>query len=255
MVFFVKKSVEGNPLLWSGLAVAGAGASVGFWGRDYPSFFLEQILAVAGSLLLLTKGRDTQKYFIVMGAGLLVLYVWNFYTKSPSLLTYFTTPFAHVVLIGLGVVFFVAGGFFRDERFRHTLGICAVVFSLAGAIGAGSSKPKSSILERDDLKVETTGIVKTDRPLFILRGSKGEMNIAVPSGAGTPWFSRYGNLLKDTKVQDGLYVEGVLPRGSEFLPVRSAEKRVPAWTYLGGRKGPLSPLDTLGTSILNHGFY
>jgi len=192
---------------------------------------------------------------VMMGTVLLAVYIWNFSTESHSVISHLVTPGVHVFLIALGVIFFVGGGLFSSIQVQRTLGICAVVFSLAGGVGAGVSIPNSSILERDDLKVEMVGIVKTDKPFFILRNPKGELNIAVPSGAGTPWFSRYGNLLKDAKVQDGLFVEGVLPKGSQFLPVRSAEKRVPAWTYLGGIKGPLSPLDTIGTSILNHGFY
>lgn len=253
MLTNVGKSLRECPTLWAGAACVGVSSLMVSFGVFHDNLILTQTVILTGAVILIFGGRFRENAFFVMFSTLLSYYVLDFVVNGEMLVLQLTTPRIHFLLIGVASLLFLAGGW-RRGRSEASLAACAVAFSVAG----GSCllfQPRSSVLERSDVMVEASGIVVSQTPFFLLRGMDNEFTAALPGSAGTPWFTRHGNLCKSEPLQEGLILEGVMPSKSEFLPIHNSTKRVAAWTYLGGGKSPASPLDPVRTSILNHGFY
>lgn len=253
MLINVRKSLRDCPTLWAGAVCVGVSSLMVSLGVFHDSLIVAQAVILTGSGILIFGGRFRENAFFVMFFTLLSYYVLDFVVNGEIRVLHLTTPRIHLLLIGVATILFLAGGWWRGRN-EGTMAVCAVTFSIAG----GSCllfQPRSSVLERTDVVVEASGIVVSRTPFFLLRGMDNEFTVALPGSAGTPWFTRHGNLCRGEPLQKGLTLEGVMPSKSEFLPIHNSTKRIAVWTYLGGGKSPASPLDPVRTSILNHGFY
>lgn len=241
--------MSNNPLLWAGVPLVLVFSAM-IWEESYsPSLLVEQIFIITGTLFLI--GGGGRKVFFALLAGLILYHVWKF---SGAGLLHLTTPRIHFILLSIATVLYFIGGVVFGARQRFLLALFSVVFAVAGTTPL-MFRPTSALLERSDIEIGSNGIVTTNKPLYVLRDDRGESFMAIPGAAETPWSTRHGSLCALSELPCGLIVSGVIPEKSEFLPIRNTKERVAAWTYLGGAKSVISPLDPVRTSVLNHGYY
>jgi hypothetical protein len=218
------------------------------------NFLILQILGLIGIVSLAVPVANKTIIFSALFGAALATYGYEIAGSSKGALLQTVTPFVHYHFLAVGGVLFFLGGVLENKCISRPLITLSVICAVAGAMPS-LTKPKSILLERSDVNVDDDGVISTTRPWFLVEGVDSEVNVAVPGAAGTPWFTRHGGILEGSTLQPDLVLVGVLPKNSEFLPIANEKRRMPTWTYLGGGKSALSPLDPVQTFILNHGFY
>lgn len=252
----VRGALCDNPLLAAGLAVVLSSSLLVFAVGGGSALFWGQLLVVGGVLLLVFGRRQslTRIVFLAMIGLFLSGCIYLALSDEGGWILCLTTPRVHFWMIGGAILLFLMGGALRTKNTKTIIASAAVVVA-AAASAPFFVAPRSILLERSDVETDTLGIVSNKKSFFLLETEEPGVSVAVPGGAGTPWFSRHGNLFRGVEIRPGVVIAGVLPAGGQFLPIRNADRRIAAWTYLGGTGGSISPLDHVRTSILNYGFH